>query len=76
MATVGRGRAGGGAEGGPVTRLTGPGAGGTLPAMRRRLNISLLAIAAIIAAAMLLGTPGDDTPVCVSELAVADRCDP
>lgn len=41
-----------------------------------RVNLSLLAIAAIIAAAMLLGTPGDDAPVCVSELAVADRCEP
>lgn len=59
-----------------MTRLTRPGAEGTLPAMRRRLNLSLLAIAAIIAAAMLLGTPGDDAPMCVSELALADRCEP
>jgi len=42
----------------------------------RPLNLSLLAIAAIIAAAMLLGTPGDDAPMCVSEFAIADACDP
>lgn len=42
----------------------------------RPLNLSLLAIAAIIAAALILGTPGDDAPTCVSEFAIADACDP
>lgn len=49
---------------------------GTLPAVSPRVNLSLIAVAAIIAAAMILGTPGDDEPMCVSEFAVADRCEP
>lgn len=56
-----------------MTRLA---AAFTLPAVSPRVNLSLLAIAAIVAAAMLLGTPGDDEPMCISEFAIADRCDP
>lgn len=55
--------------------MTRPAAAFTLPAVRP-LNLSLLAIAAIIAAAMLLGTPGDEPPKCISEFAIADACDP
>lgn len=44
--------------------------------LRHHLSLTLLALAAIAGLAMALGAPGDDAPMCVSELAIADVCVP